>query len=273
MDKKRILILGKRGLAGSTIFDYLKSLKKYKVVGTTRRNYDIEYKEDRVRLELELLNYDVVVNCIGLLVKASEENKSRAVIINSYFPHWLEEATKGTDTKIIHLSTDCVFSGEEELYYDSDTPDATSFYGRTKALGELNNNKDLTIRMSIIGRELKEKGLGLFEWLMRQKGTIEGYNRVSWTGITTLELAKFIDKVITESENESGIYQLATYESISKYHLLKLLAKVWNKTDVKIKSNKHKVSNKTLVNTFSDLVYDLPNYKQMLIEYKEYLNE
>ncbi len=272
---KKILVLGSKGMAGSTIYDYLKSLKKYKVKGTTRKDYDIEYEEDRVRLELELSNYDVVINCIGLLVKASEENKSRAVIINSYFPHWLEESTKGTDTKIIHLSSDCVFSGEEELYYDEDTPNATSFYGRTKALGEINNDKDLTIRMSIIGKEIKKNGSGLFSWFMGQKGTIEGYNNVIWNGVTTLELAKFIDlQIVNDKESAKGIFQLATLSPISKYDLLKLIRKVWKKKGIRIKSNSQKKSNKTLVHSYESPFY-VPwgGYEKMLIEYKEYLNE
>ncbi len=270
MDKKRILILGKRGMAGHTIYDYLKSLKKYQVIGATRRNYDIEYKEDRVRLELELLNYDVVVNCIGLLVKASEENKSRAVIINSYFPHWLEEATKGTDTKIIHLSSDCFFSGVNGNYFDTELSDATSFYGRTKALGELNNNKDLTIRMSIIG-----KGGGLFDWFRKQQGTVEGYCNHIWSGITTLELAKAIDQMIDNPVDITGIYQLAPNYCISKHELLNLISRVWRREDVKVTPRYSTPVNKSLVGTYNnDFRYRFPaNYEEMLIEYKEYLNE
>jgi len=190
------------------------------------------------------------------------------------FPHWLEESTKGTDTKVIHLSTDCVFSGDNGNYFSTDIPDATSFYGRTKGLGEVNNNKDLTIRLSIIGKDLKKNGVGLFNWFMKQRGTIEGYNKVLWSGITTLELAKFLDYVINTSIKVTGIVHLAPSYSISKHDLIKLIARVWKREDVKIMPNYNHKSNKTLMGDRKLIKYRFPaNYEEMLIEYKEYLDE
>jgi len=284
---KKLIILASKGMAGNCIYSYLKSLNKYHVYGTARNSYEIDIIpldiEQRHCLDqfIDNLIYnkiDIVINCIGLLVKPSNDNPDKAIYINAWFPHYLEQRLEGTGCKIIHLSTDCVFDGDPDKQkginygYTTEKPNAKDWYGKSKAMGELNNDKDLTIRKSIIGKELKEGGSGLFEWTMRQEGTIEGYTESIWSGMTTLELAKAIDDIIENQEDLAGLIQLAPPYNISKYDLLCLIKEVWNKK-IDVRNVPGKVCDKTLINSHDLLVYNFPkDYKQMLIEYKEYLD-
>ena len=112
---------------------------------------------------------DYVINCVGVLIKGSKESIENAIYINAYFPHMLERILHNTTGKLIHISTDCVFSGEKGQYADNDPKDALDTYGMTKNLGEVVNTKDITLRTSIIGPELKNNGEGLFHWIYSQK--------------------------------------------------------------------------------------------------------
>ena len=273
--KKKIMILGASGMAGHTIADYLRSTEKYEELCLIDKNeeyitptYIIDVEKDLEELKdiIDTIKPDIIINCIGLLVKACESHQHKGVWINSLFPHFLSKF----DSKIIHLSTDCVFSGKRGLYEDTDRKDGKGWYALTKAIGEIINNKDLTIRMSIIGRELKDNGTGLFEWFMRQKGTIKGYDRAYWTGVTTLELAKAIDKLI--DSNITGLYQLAFPHVISKYELIKLIAKIWNKTDITIERDIVNFHDKSLINSKHRIPnYKMPeSYEKMLEEYYEW---
>jgi len=177
---KKILILGSAGMAGHMITRYLLSLKKYNLYTLARNdkyvyaNYyiDIQKELDMLKPVIDTIKYDIIINCIGLLVSQAKENLKKALYINYVFPHWLENRTKNMNTKIIHLSTDCVFLGTKGNYTETDKPDEISNYGMSKILGEIKNEKDLTLRLSIIGSELKKDGSGLFEWFMKQKGDI-----------------------------------------------------------------------------------------------------
>ena len=272
---KTIMILGASGMAGHTIDDYLRSTGKYDIVTVDRDekyiipNYTMDIvtdEEEDLREIIDVEEPDIIINCIGLLVKACEEDCIKAQFMNSYFPHWLEKL----DSKIIHLSTDCVFNGKKGNYLDKDKKDGEGWYAVTKAEGEIINNKDLTIRMSIIGKELKENGTGLFDWFLRQKDTITGFDKAYWSGVTTLELAKAIDKLI--DSDITGLYQLAPNYKISKYELLKLIAKIWNKTNVTIKRDIINVHDKSLINSKQQIPnYKMPaSYEKMLKEYYEY---
>jgi len=166
----------------------------------------------------------------------------------------------------------CVFSGKKGNYLDTDILDGEGWYAKSKALGELNNEKDLTIRMSIIGKELKGNGSGLFEWFLAQTGTIKGYSEAYWTGLTTLELSKAIDKIITNT-NLTGIYQLAMRDKISKHDLLCQLNSIFRNDELYITQDNTYKCDKSLINS-SEIIpgYKLPNtYYDMLMEYKEYL--
>ena len=197
---KKVLVLGSGGMLGHMVSLYLKETRKYNII-THSRNHSIK-KDVHIDLmssrQLEHFLFqekpDIVVNCVGVLIKGSETDPTNAIYMNVYFPHLLSDMIKFHNGKLIHISTDCVFSGNKGHYSEADTPDATSVYGRSKALGELNNEHDLTLRTSIVGPELKENGEGLFHWFMKSKGEVKGYTETYWGGVTTLALAKVIEQ-------------------------------------------------------------------------------
>ena len=275
MDNK-ILILGSDGMAGHIIVDYLESIK-YEVFTTSRKEggkksfiYDVVSDYGNIKNIINEIKPKFVINCIGVLNQFAENNKSEAVLINSFLPHYLDNLSIEYQFKLIHISTDCVFSGEKGKYKEVDFADASSFYGKSKSLGEVINDRNLTFRTSIVGPDIKENGIGLFNWFMKQSGQINGYNGVIWTGVTTLELAKAIEKSL--SMNIVGLYHLVNNQQINKYDLL-LLFKKWMNKEIKIVKDDGYVSDKGLVNTRSDFSFDIPNYDEMVKEMSFWINK
>lgn len=272
---KTVLIIGGNGMAGHMITTYLKETGKYDVFNICHKE-SLDEKSiildilDRDKLIQILLNLkpEVVVNCVGILTKQAEDNPDIAIYVNAYFPKLLEKIGPQFGFRTIHLSTDCMFSGKKGNYTEDDIPDANDIYGRTKALGELKNNHDLTIRTSIIGPELKINGVGLFNWFMHQSGTINGYTKVVWTGVTTLELAKNVDKAI--ELKLSGLTHLVPNNKISKYDLLKKIQKVFDKNNVNIVPFDEIYSDKSLVRT-KPIQLVVPDYDEMLAELKNWI--
>lgn len=271
---KKVLIFGSTGMAGHVITRYLESLSKYRIIDVSRSRLNdktiiIDVKNGELVKNLIIdESPDIVINCIGTLIKESEEYPDLAIYINSYFPHFLEKLGILFNFKLIHLSTDCVFSGEKGGYLETDFKDGKDFYSRSKALGEVINNIDLTFRTSFVGPEFKKKGSGLFHWFMSQTGKIYGYNNVYWTGITTLELAKSIDHAI--DVDLKSLYHLVPENKISKYQLIKLFKEIWDKNIEILKDKKH-ISDKSLINSRKDFNYKSPDYRTMLIELSEWM--
>jgi len=271
----KVLVLGGGGMAGHIVSIFLRE-KGFDVDTLSAKHpldentYLINVMDlPKFRTVLEKNKYGAVINCIGFLVKKSEEHKDSAVYLNSYLPLFLENHYKHSQTKVIHLSTDGVFSGKNPPYRESSTYDAESFYGRTKALGEINNDKDLTFRMSIIGPDMKKDGPGLFNWFYGQKGEISGYTNVLWNGITTLELAKGMGAAI--EQNLIGLYHLVSEESISKFRLLQLFREEFDHKDLKIKPIEGVSLNATLTNTRTDFHHQIPGYKTMVHDMKTWI--
>ncbi|MEE4001070.1 SDR family oxidoreductase [Tenacibaculum sp. FZY0031] len=278
--KKKILVFGSMGMAGFTISTYLKE-RGHLVVGFARRKSpvvdtiigditDVGF----VKKILSEGDYDYIVNCIGILNNKAEENKSNAVLINSFFPHLLADYTKEMKTKVIHMSTDCVFSGKKGSYSELDLPDGITFYDRTKALGELNDKKNITLRNSIIGPDVNKDGIGLFNWFMKNQkgGEISGYKQAFWTGLTTLELAKVIDYIINYDNNFFGLVNMVNNEKISKYELLILFNKYFKNNNIKVNENNSvKVDKSLLRNNFS-IDYLIPSYEEMIREMSVWIN-
>ena len=265
----KIFVLGSRGMAGHTICSYFKNHTTHIAYGIARNNSDfsVDIENDLEYLEHLINEYepDVIINCIGLLIKDCNDRPDRAIYINSFFPHWLENLTKNTETKIIHLSTDCVFDGIKGNYTEQDIHTETNWYGRTKSMGEL-NNKNLTIRTSIIGTELKVKGNGLLEWALRQEFSVNGYINHLWSGITTLELAKFIEYVINNKIELDKTYHLISPQPINKYDLLKLIYDTWNKK-IEVVPDYSTNCNKILVNSrFTETNYIVSDLNTQLKE-------
>jgi len=190
--------------------------------------------------------------------------------LNSYLPRFLEKKYMNTKVKIIQISTDCVFSGKTGNYTEDSFRDGDSIYARTKTLGEINNNKDLTIRTSIIGPDINEDGIGLFQWFMNQKGTIYGFKNAYWTGVTTIELAKGIEKLI--KNDVAGLYHFVPNEKISKYNLLNIIAEIFNRNITIIPKEDYYVD-KSLINTRTDFKYVIPTYREMIEEMKSWIDK
>ena len=261
-------------MAGHVITRYLESLNKYKIINVALEKLNDETiianveEKELVKDIISKYKPNIVINCIGLLVKASSNHPDLAIYLNSFFPHYLAKLGKEMNFKLIHLSTDCVFSGKKGEYSENDFKDGEDMYARTKALGEIINDRDLTFRLSIIGPEIRENGTGLFHWLMTQTGEAPGYSQVYWTGVTTLELAKAIDSAI--DQNLTSLYHLVPKKKISKFALLNLIKEVWGKS-IKINEVEEPKHDKSLINNRRDFDYEIPDYQTMLTELYEWM--
>lgn len=275
---KKILVIGMKGMAGHVIFRKLEKSGKYNVYGLAR---NIGQSENVFNLDVSLTgelkmiinenNFDVIINAIGILNKDAEDHPEKAVWFNSYFPHYLEHITRETTTKVIHISTDCVFDGKKGGYTENDVKDGLGFYAQSKALGEIENDKDLTIRTSIIGPELNKNGIGLFHWFMSvpENLTVDGYTRAFWSGLTTVELANVIMHIL--EHNISGLIQVAPKEKIDKYSLLKLFNEIFRNNVLTVNPNDYYKIDKSLISIRKDFNYNIPQYAQMLNEMKSWI--
>jgi dTDP-4-dehydrorhamnose reductase len=178
---------------------------------------------------LEKLRPDVVVNAVGVVKQAPEvADRIATVRINSLLPHQLAQECQEVGARLVHVSTDCVFSGKRGLYSEDDTPDPVDFYGRSKLLGEV-GDPHLTLRTSIIGPELTRHS-SLLAWFLGQDGqVVRGFARAIYSGVTTVEFAGFLREVVLTAPELSGLYQLSS-DPISKYDLLQLVADVYGWT-------------------------------------------
>jgi dTDP-4-dehydrorhamnose reductase len=213
--------------------------------------------------------FDTIVNCIGVLNDAAEVDKAEAVFVNTYLPHYLSSICAGLKSRVIHLSTDCVFSGYLGPYTESASTDGLSFYARSKALGEIVNGRDLTFRTSIIGPDLRPAGIGLFNWFMQQDGPLSGYANVIWNGVTTLTLAKAIE--MADKDKLTGLYHLVNNATISKHDLLALFNTYFRERRVVIEKRASPTSNKSLIDTRSDFNFDVPSFEEMIVELRAWL--
>ncbi|PRD51955.1 dTDP-4-dehydrorhamnose reductase family protein [Sphingobacterium gobiense] len=275
---KKVLIIGIKGMAGHLLFNYYLENKIFEVFGMARNistcenifNIDVS-KSEEVEAILNSHDFDYVINCIGILNEDAENNPDKAIWFNSYFPHFLEKVLKNSQTKLIHISTDCVFSGSRGEYTEKDVKDGIGFYAQSKALGEIVNEKDLTIRTSIIGPEINNQGIGLFHWFMTQtrEKILKGYSEAFWSGITTLQLAKVIVEAI--SQDLRGLIQIAPKHKIDKHGLLVLFNQVFRNNEMMIEPYTGYKINKSLVSIRTDFDYKVPGYQTMLEEQLQWI--
>lgn len=273
----KILVFGCNGMAGHLISLYFKE-RGHEVVGFARSvskllNSTIIGDASDITLIKKTVdegNFDAVINCIGLLNQFAENDKAMAILLNSYLPHYLAEITKNSKTRVIHMSTDCVFAGNDGPYYEDSFPNGVTFYDRSKAMGEINNNKDLTFRNSIIGPDIKESGIGLFNWFMKQDGPIRGFTGAIWTGVTTYTLAKAMEQAL--KENLSGLYNLVNNESISKFDLCLLFNKYFRAEEVEINPDNKLQLDKSLRRHRNDFSFVVPSYEQQIREMREWVD-
>jgi len=240
----KIIILGATGMLGHKLMQVLSD--EFFITGTMRGEIpdhpvfsdmkiigNIRADDLRsVHNAIDITEPDVVINCIGIVKQLpAAQDPLQSISVNALFPHQLAQICRQKNIRMIHLSTDCVFSGRKGDYSEEDFSDAEDLYGKTKYLGEVHYPGCLTIRTSIIGREIDTKH-GLIEWFLSQEGkTVSGYKKAVFSGLTTIALSEIIAEIIINHPQISGVYQVAS-QPISKYYLLNL---VKNTYDMKIK--------------------------------------
>ena len=264
------LVLGCNGMAGHMISLYLQE-QGHDVFGLDRAtpkyvkgvSGDVR-NTDSIRELVMNGKYDSVINCIGILNQFAENNKALASFLNAYFPHFLAEITEDTDTQVIHMSTDCVFSGKRGEYTETDFRDGETFYDRSKALGELEDGKNITLRNSIVGPDINPEGIGLMNWFMKQSGEINGFTKAMWTGQTTLQLAKTMEAAA--KEKASGLFNTVPDHAISKYDLLGLFNHYFRNNSIKINPIDGVNADKSLKRTRYEFGYLIPDYEVMVAE-------
>lgn len=265
----KVLLLGSTGLIGHQVYNYLKNNSSYELSNMSyRKKFDndtiilnIRNEQDFLRT-IEKINPDVIINCIGVLIDGANKDSENAIFINAYMPHRLKRLADTIHSKLIHISTDCVFSGnKKEPYTENDAKDGKDTYAKTKGLGEIINDKHLTLRTSVVGPELKENGEELFHWFMMQDGTINGFTKAIWSGVTTLELAKAVQWSI--ENNITGLYHITNNKFINKYELLNLFKK-YTKKSIEILPVDGKNVDKSFIDTRKELDYEIPSYDEMI---------
>ena len=236
----RILVLGGDGMLGHQLF---KSLSGRHDVCVTLRQRLSAYKDfnlfsaenayeevevgsmDRLIEVLGEFRPEAIVNAVGIVKQRSTAKESLPSLeINSLFPHRLAGLCRAAGIRMVHMSTDCVFSGRKGLYRETDVSDAEDLYGRTKHLGEVYESHCVTLRTSIIGKELSRKQ-GLLEWFLSQKGKVQGFKNAVFSGFTTLEMSRIIERILTEHPEKGGLYHVSS-DPINKFDLLTLIARV-----------------------------------------------
>jgi len=274
--KKKILILGATGMAGHVIYYYLKESGKYELFNLVHKGKLTDdsivcdaWDKTLLKKHIDRINPDIIINAIGALVQESKESPANAIYLNALLPHLLKQMGDDTMAKLIHISTDCVFSGKKGQYAEDDFRDADDIYGRSKAVGEVSKAPHVTLRTSIIGPELKEHGTGLFNWFIHQQGKVFGYTNAIWSGITTLALAQAIEKVI--ELNLGGLFHITNGISISKFELLQLLNEILS-LKLKILPRNIPEVNKSLQRS-AKYDFAIPDYRSMLIQMEEWYNK
>lgn len=266
----KLLVLGGSGMAGHMIVEYFKKQGKHAVFYTTRDLHDpfglVLDVSDNIMVEkvVELVRPNVVINAVGVLNQFAEGDKVNAYHINGLLPHRLRRAADAIGARLIHISSDCVFSGTRGGYCEDDEPDGTNVYALTKALGEVRAPGHVTIRTSIIGPEIRSNGIGLMDWFMKCQGTVKGYCNVNWNGVTTLELAKAIDALL--EYQVSGLIHLCHPIAISKHDLLLLFQEIWGLRDITVVPSYEPVQDRSIISTRKDWRYEVPHYREMLKE-------
>lgn len=242
----KVCILGANGMLGNALMYSLTSTQDYQVLGTVRNESAKQFFPPQIakhivagidaqdiasiRVFLEVKKPDAVINSIGIVKQIDNgADPIRAIGFNAMLPHQLSKICQSIGARLIHISTDCVFSGKKGgAYLESDSPDPVDLYGRTKLLGELGDAPhELTLRTSYIGNELESTN-GLLEWFLAQNGPISGYTKAIYSGLPTVILADLIRDQVLKMPQLHGLYHVSS-SPISKYNLLNLVATIFEK--------------------------------------------
>lgn len=243
----RILILGSAGMLGHKLITAFINRSDLSVTGTVREKAESIIKHTRcdiienIRVEeidvveqlINKIKPNIVINCIGIIKQLpATYNYIQSITINALFPHQLSEICRAIGARMIHFSTDCVFSGNRGNYTEADLPDPVDLYGHTKYLGEVDEPHCVTLRTSIIGHELKTRN-GLVEWFLAQNDFVKGYKNAIYTGFPTIEMSRIICDFIIPNDSLRGLVHVSS-TPISKFDLLTLIANIYKK-DIRIK--------------------------------------
>lgn len=241
----KILVLGVTGMLGSAMFKTLTQDSSHEAWGTLRSHSGLAYFKEtdhgRLIAGIDVLDHDslvkafsrvrpdAVINCIGLIKQLSHAKDPLVTLpINSMFPHRLARLCDLAKTRLIHISTDCVFSGRKGSYLETDVSDAEDLYGKSKYIGELHSySHATTLRTSIIGHELSSKN-ALIDWFLGETGSIRGFSKAIFSGLPTVELARVIRDFVLPEKSLAGLYHVAA-EPVSKLDLLRLVAEEYKK--------------------------------------------
>lgn len=278
----RILILGGDGMLGHRLLMHLqqnhetkvtlrRDLSAYEQYGlfTPENSYTGVEVGDRERL-LEVagdFRPEAVVNAVGIIKQRGAAKEAiPSLEINSLLPHRLAVLCKAIGARLVHVSTDCVFSGRKGNYTEEDIADAEDLYGRSKLLGEVAEPGSVTLRTSIIGLELARKG-SLIEWFLAQKGEIRGFTKAIYTGLTTAEMSRVIERVLVDHPDLSGVWQVAS-APINKYDLLVRFAEILGRDDLNITPDDSVEIDRSLVPAAFERAtgYSAPGWDGMLEE-------
>ena len=244
----KVLVLGASGMIGFAVYNHLAKNKNFKVIGTSTNSEAIKFIETENKSNSVILfnfikdkNIDdiikkilpnVIINCIGVVKQSSLIiNEINTIYLNSILPHKLSFIAQKYSIKLIHISTDCVFSGKKGSYLERDNPDPIDLYGRTKLIGETIKNDDLTLRTSLVGHELLTNN-GLLEWFLLQEKECAGFKNAFFSGLTTIAFAKILESILLNKQKIIGLYHVST-NMISKYDFLKKVNLIYKK-DIKI---------------------------------------
>ena len=229
-----VLILGSTGMLGSIMLKHLARDAKFNAIATSRLPPHTTGASGHKTLHLDAVDIKTVsaamqasapkwvINCIGAVKQLAAANQPvSAITLNALFPHQVADIASQYGANVLHFSTDCVFSGTRGMYAESDLPDATDLYGRSKLLGELTEPNCLTLRTSMIGPEIQNNH-SLLEWYLSQTSDVKGYRRAIFSGLTTFELGKLAAMLIHQDTTLRGVYHVAA-EPIDKFTLLSLI--------------------------------------------------
>lgn len=270
-DLVKVVVLGATGMLGHMLVTVLEE-HGHEVLGVSRLG-----NFGNVPLSLDLRDWDQlqrhlihfhpkwVINAAGLLNEEVDSDIVSALLVNSLLPQRLAALGESIGFRTIAVGSDCVFEGTKGRYTVHDTPDAVSAYGRTKYLGEVVNDRDLTIRTSIIGPEIDPKGRGLMLWLLSRHHQADGWTDAIWTGVTTLELARFINAQVSGERDEQGLWHFVPPESISKFHLLEKMNEVFLGNKLIINRVPGVAHDRSLINDRPNL-WMIPHYEEMLAD-------
>lgn len=279
----RMLVLGATGMLGSTLYRYFSALPEFETFGTIRDGAAMRhFVPDLHRGLLANINLesdagllgafyqvrpDIVINCVGIIKQLPNANDYlESLSINAMLPHRIARFASLVGARLVHFSTDCVFSGKTGLYTESSFPDAYDVYGRTKFLGEVDYVDAITLRTSIIGHELSSKK-SLIDWFLSQEGEVKGFTEAVFSGLPTIEIARVVKEYVLPNPELHGLYHLSV-DPIDKYALLQLVADVYKKDilitpddqltiDRSLDSQRFRAATGFMPKRWSDLVCDM----------------